>query len=114
MWYLGLAAIIALSIGAYFLFRDTLNRIQYIERLRLYWITKDTGHKGVPLLAPSFMRQTQAPYWHGTGVEARFFKWTFQVGILRGKGSNPIEFEELDVPVPTIRDWGRPDPKAEV
>lgn len=106
-------AFLGLLVGAYFLFRDTMNRIQYIEHLRLYWITKNTARKGVPLIALSFMKQTQAPYWYGKGVEVRVFKWTFQLGILQGKGSSPIEFEDLDVPVPTIRDWGRPDLEVE-
>jgi hypothetical protein len=112
--YLVFSFLILLGLGAYLLFKDTMNRIQYIEHLRLYWITKNTARSGVPFIAPSFMRQTQAPFWHGTGVEVRFFKWTFQLGLLRGKGVSPIEFEDLDVPVPTIRDWGRPDSEVRV
>ncbi len=110
MVYLGIAVILALGVGAYFLFRDTMNRIQYVEHLRIYWITKNTARKGVPFLAPSFMRQTQPPFWTGTGVEVRLFKWTFQFGILQAKGSNPIELKALpEVTIKELREWGRPE-----
>jgi len=102
----------ALGVGAYFLFRDTMNRIQYIERLRIYWITKNNGRKGVPLIFPSFMRQTHPPFWKGTGIQVRFFKWTFQVGILREKGEDPVELEELDYTAAEIREWERPAVEA--
>lgn len=94
---------------AYLLFRDTMNRIQYVEHLRLYWIAKNTARKGVPFIAPSFMRQTQRPFWYGQGVEVRFFRWTFQVGILQGKGDSPITFESVDASPQEIREWGRPE-----
>lgn len=94
---------------AYLLFRETMNRIQYVEHLRIYWITKNTARKGVPFIAPSFMRQTQRPFWYGKGIEVRFFKWTFQVGILQGKGESPIYFEEVDATAQEIREWGRPE-----
>jgi hypothetical protein len=72
---------VMLMIGAYFLFRDTMNKIQYLEILRLYWITRDTG-EGQPLFAKATMRQTSAPYWRGKGVQVRVGKHTFQVGLL--------------------------------
>lgn len=88
---------------------DVMNRIQYIEHLRVYWITKNNGRKGVPLVSYSFMQATQAPYWYGKGIQFRIFKWTFQIGILEGKGEDPMAFEDLDVDVLTLREWGRPD-----
>lgn len=72
---------VMLMIGAYFLFKDTMNRIQYLETLRLYWITKDNG-EGQPLFAKATMRQTSAPFWRGRGYQVRFRKHTFQVGVL--------------------------------
>lgn len=60
---------------------DTLNRIQYIERLRLYWITRDTGSTE-PFISKAFMRQTAAPFWRGHGVQIRLGKYVFQIGRL--------------------------------
>jgi hypothetical protein len=98
---------------SYLLFRDTKNRIQYVEHLKLYWIAKEhqssKALRGVPFVSTSFMRQTQKPYWYGKGIEFRFFKWTFDIGILQGKGEDPIFFETVDASPQEIRDWGRPE-----
>lgn len=71
-----------IALGSYFLFRDTMNKAQYIERLNLYWITRNTGVPGSPLIKKAWMRQTSAPYWRGKGVEVRIRSLTFQVGLL--------------------------------
>lgn len=96
----------------YFYFiKDVMNRIQYFESLKVYWITKNTAGRHVPLVIfPSVMQQTQPPFWYGTGIEFRLFKWTFQIGKLQGKGGSPITIEDLpDVTVPEIREWERPE-----
>jgi hypothetical protein len=78
-----LACVLVLSYLLFLLFRGTMNRIQYIERLGLYWITKDNGVKGTPWMqTDAFMRQTDPPYWRGHGVQFRFGQLTFQVGLL--------------------------------
>lgn len=76
------------AIGAYFLFNDTLNRIQYIERLRVYWITRDTGTEGTPFISRAWMRQTAEPYWRGHGIQFRVGQYTFQVGKLDDKAES--------------------------
>lgn len=48
---------------------------------RLYWITKNTGKKRDPIIAKGFMRQTAAPWFTGTGLQIRFGKYVFQIGI---------------------------------
>lgn len=73
--------VVCLAVGGYFLFKDTMNRIQYLETLRLYWITKDNG-EGQPLIAKATMRTTSAPFWRGRGVQVRCGSHTFQVGLL--------------------------------
>lgn len=96
----------------YLLFRDTMNKIQYVEHLRIYWITKDNGKKGTPFLTKSFMRHTSEPYWWGDGLQVRFFKWTFQFGILKGKNEDllsALDGEDLDISPQEIREWGRPE-----
>jgi hypothetical protein len=108
------AAPIAAGITAgllYLLFKDTMNRIQYVESLRLYWITKNNGEKGMPFIYKSFMRQTHAPYWWGDGLQFRLGRYTFQIGILKGKNEDllsALEGEELDITPQEIREWGRP------
>jgi hypothetical protein len=78
--------LLAIIVGGYFLFRDTMNRIQYLERLRLYWIIKDDGVKGTPVFTRgTFMRQTAEPYWRGRGFQVRIGTHTVQIGRLRMK-----------------------------
>lgn len=48
---------------------------------KLYWITKNTGKKGDPLIAKGFMRQTSAPWLIGQGLQVRIGKYSFQVGL---------------------------------
>lgn len=58
-----------------------MNRIQYVSRLRLYWITRDVPQKrGV---YRGEMRQTDTPYWFGEGVMFSTGKHSFQVGLLQ-------------------------------
>lgn len=73
---------VTLMIGAYFLFRDTLNRIQYLERLGIYWITRNTATNEMPRFSKAFMRTTSAPYWRGRGVQVRYWRYVTQVGRL--------------------------------
>ena len=68
MIYLLVAA--AFAIGVYLLFRDTMNRIQYLQSVRLYWITRNNGVRGTKVITRAFMRQT-AP--RGGGVRAYSF-----------------------------------------
>jgi hypothetical protein len=111
MIWLVLILVLAL-IGGYFLFRDTMNRIQYIERIRLYWATRDTASGG-PHIKNAWMRQVEAPYWRGEGIEFRFGKHTFQIGILKEKGSSLqsqiSNLTEYNPPAYAIRKWGRDD-----
>lgn len=73
-----LSLMVLLLIGAYFLFRDTMNRLQYLGKL--YWITRNNGAKGTPFVGKAFMRGTAPPWKVGNGVQFRLFKYTFQVG----------------------------------
>ncbi len=112
MFLLVALVVLGLAVGAYFLFRDTMNRIQYVEKLRLYWITRDIGQDGEPFFTSrAFMRQTSAPYWRGKGIQFRFRRWTFQVGKLHSKASSLEEqlsnLGWLDAKPKEIRQWRR-------
>ena len=85
-----IAGVALIIVGGYFLFRDTMNRIQYIERLRIYWITRDNATDDTPFITRAFMRHTSPPYWRGKGVQFAVGKHTFQVGILTGKAKAKV------------------------
>jgi hypothetical protein len=92
IWALLVVAVVAL---AYFVFKDTLNRLQYIQTLRLYWIVRDNGTNQMPNVTRAFMRQTSAPWWRGTGIQFRVRTRTFQVGILRERVA-PVNVFDMD------------------
>ena len=48
---------------------------------KIYWIIKNTGKKKDPFIAKGFMRQTSAPWLTGKGVQVRFGKYSFQIGV---------------------------------
>lgn len=54
---------------------------------RFYWITKNTGKSGDPIIGKGFMRQTSAPWLTGSGIQIRIGKYSFQIGIC-GKPQN--------------------------
>jgi hypothetical protein len=72
--------ILFLLVGAFFLFKDSLNLVQSVGRV--YWITRDYVPKGTPIIAKGFMRELGEPWRVGSGLQIRFAKnRTFQVGI---------------------------------
>lgn len=54
---------------------------------KLYWIIKNTGKKGDPIVTSGFMRQTSSPWLTGKGLQIRLGKYSFQVGVC-GKPQN--------------------------
>lgn len=89
-----LVVLSVLLVGGYLLFRDTMNRLQYIGKL--YWITRDNGVQGTRHIAfDAFMRGTSPPWKVGRGVQFRWGKYTFQVGICRNGPPAETELEGL-------------------
>lgn len=71
--------IVALGVGAWFLFKDSLNLVQALGRV--YWITRDYVPKGTPIIAKGFMRELGHPWRVGSGIQIRIARnRTFQVG----------------------------------
>jgi hypothetical protein len=102
--------IIALSVivGLYFLFRDTMNRIQYVQTLRVYWITRNNTPVTTPRVCKAFMRQTAEPWWYGKGVQLRYKNYSFQIGVLISKSSSLLDQvggRELEHDAKEIRKW---------
>jgi hypothetical protein len=108
MLYFG---IILFLIGCYFLFRDTMNRLQYIGPI--YWITRDIGKHKDPFLCRATMRHTAPPWKTGKGIQIRFYKYTFQVGICKtpklkeGEDGllHALQGRFLDIPAKQIKEW---------
>ena len=59
---------------------------------RIYWIVKNTGKKGEPLVASGFMRQTASPWLTGNGIQFRLGRYSLQVGIC----GNPQKLDDKD------------------
>lgn len=103
-----IALILSLALNAYLIFHETMNKIQYVGLLRIYWITRDTGVEETPVIKRAWMRQTMAPYWRGSGIELRFGQYTFQFGVLTGKGRDlldQLDGRELHEDAKEIRQW---------
>lgn len=108
LFYLFVLAFVAALFYIFFI-KDVLNRIQYVEFLRIYWITRDNG-EGQPRFAKATMRQTAAPYWRGRGWQFRFGKYTFQIGVLTVKvdsmESQISNLGWLETEPKLLRRWG--------
>lgn len=105
MWWL---LLLAVSVVAYFVFRDTMNKIQYIQTLRVYWITRNDGVLGTPWVTRAFMKQTAPPWWNGKGIQFRLKTYTFQVGILIYRGVDLLDQltgRYMDEDAKSIRNW---------
>lgn len=86
MWIVVVAAVLLLSVGAYFLFRRTMNVLQYDPwRGHLYWISRDNGVSGTPHIQRyAFMRGTSPPWKESiSGLQIRVGTYTFQFGRCR-------------------------------
>lgn len=108
MYFLLAAAVLA--VGLYFLFKDTMNRLQYVATLRIYWVTKNNAVEGTPLVSRARMYHTAPPWWQGKGIQFRFRNYTFHFGVLTGKAENLLQQlggRDLDVGAKELRNWGR-------
>jgi hypothetical protein len=116
IWISGAVALLAGPIY-YLFFHDVMNRIQYFERLGVYWVTRNVpAPPGTPFVVRAFMRQTHAPYWRGEGLQFRFRKHTFQIGRLQHKvDSLEAQISRLGwltTDTGTLRHWGQDEVSA--
>lgn len=106
MLYLIVSAVMAVLL--YLLFRDTMNRIQYVQTLRIYWITKNNANKNTKIVTRGNMRQTAEPWWRGSGIQLRLGTYSFQFGVLTGKGSSLLDQlggRDLEETPQDLRKW---------
>lgn len=88
-----------------------MNKVQAIGPL--YWITRDFVDKRTPIICTGFMRETDAPWRHGKGLQIRLRKHTFQVGFC--KRTYPLDETQgvlsavggrvLDTDIDEIQGW---------
>lgn len=82
------------SMLTYMLFRGTMNVLQYVGRV--YWVTRDNGVDGTKHIAfDAFARGTSPPYKVGRGVQFRWGRHTFQVGLCRDGVQTDDELDGL-------------------
>ena len=106
----GIAILISCFIS-FLIFRDTMNVVQAVGPV--YWICRDIVPTNTPLIAWGFMRQTSAPWRVGKGIQIRFKKHTFQIGLsCKGKQVSDdtgllyaVQGRYLDDKPKEIRDW---------
>jgi hypothetical protein len=88
-----------------------MNAVQAVGPV--YWICRDIVPPNTRLFAWGFMRQTSAPWRVGKGIQIRFKKHTFQIGLSR-KGKQvsddtgllyAVQGRYLDDKPKEIRDW---------
>lgn len=76
--------------SAYFVFRDTLNKLQVVGPL--YWISRDNTPKNVSVVSVGFMRELESPWRYGKGIQFTVKNRSFQVGFCKPRYyKNPIE-----------------------
>ena len=88
-----------------------MNRVRGIGPL--YWIVRDFVDKRTPIICTGFMRETDAPWRHGKGLQFRTRKHTLQIGLCkRLPVSNETEGvlsavggRMLDLEADEIGDW---------
>jgi hypothetical protein len=72
-WFLGIA------LFGYFLFKDTINSVQVVGPV--YWITRDYEKVQRPYIGLGFMREANAPWRIGKGLQISLHKKSFQIGL---------------------------------
>lgn len=101
----------SLIISGRVVFKDTLNRLQAIGPV--YWITRDYVPSTAPLVGLGFMRETQAPWRTGRGLQVKALSKTFQIGVCKRQHyKNPLEGELsvvggrfMETPPEEIGEW---------
>ena len=87
------------------------NRV--ISLFFLYYIRRDTGKTGDPILATGFMHQISPPWKRGKGIQVRIKTSVVQIGICKkhhhdGEDSGilaAVGGKYLDSKVEEIREW---------
>lgn len=84
-WFAAGTSLVAVLASGVLIFKDSMNLLQRVGKF--YWIVRDNGKAGTPLVSRGFMRQYVAPWLYGHGVQFRFRRWTLQVGTCRPSAS---------------------------
>jgi hypothetical protein len=111
-WELSVAFLILTLVFSRPVFKNTMNKIQSVGPV--YWITRDFVMSNHPVISKGFMRETSYPWRMGKGVQIKFRKHTFQLGVCNkpkaGEERNlltMIEGHYMDTPPSELREWKR-------
>jgi len=111
-WHIVLVSLVVSLASGYFVFKDTMNKLQSIGPF--YWITRDFTAPNHPVIAKGFMRETASPWRMGTGVQIKLRKHSFQFGVCNkpqaGEERNLLTMLDghyMDTPPSELRDWKR-------
>lgn len=78
-WSVVLFAAIGVGCLGWVIFKDSMNLVQSVGRV--YWIIRNNAKKGDRIVSTAFMRGTDEPWLIGEGIQFRFFKYTFHIGL---------------------------------
>lgn len=111
IFWIGLLVLLLPTIvGAYFLFRDSMNLWQSVGPI--YWVTRDapTDHWVGWRVRRSWARSGGDPYNEGEGIE---FRWSWrgnyrstQIGIVTKRN---VHVKWYDYDPKTLKEWQAPD-----
>lgn len=87
MWIILAVVFVAVIVLGWLLFRHTLNLFQHIGPL--YWITRDDGSRGAPVVAWAYALSIGPEYKIGNGVQFRLGRHTFQIGLCKDAPVDP-------------------------
>lgn len=79
VWSSALFSLVGVLGFGWIIFGDSMNTVQTVGKV--YWIVRDNAKKGDKLISSAFMRTIDNPWLIGNGVQFRFLKYTFQIGV---------------------------------
>lgn len=79
----------------------------------IYWIKRDIKPNNTPFLCKGFMRETDAPWRVGTGIQLAISHYTLQIGRCKAQDAEDddegllaaLQGTYMDASVSKIREW---------
>jgi len=87
--------ILGIALFGYFLFKDTANSVQAVGPV--YWITRDYEKVQRLRIGSGFMREVDAPWRSGKGIQISLHKKSFQIGLCKKTEYKDEQEAELGV-----------------
>lgn len=78
-WSVFLLSFIGFSCLSWVVFSGSMNLVQNVGSV--YWIVRNNARRADPIIGSAFMRQVDPPWLIGKGVQIRFGRYSFQIGV---------------------------------